>query len=218
MVGRTPEQRLRLEREKLGIDHAIVGGVLARRWNLPRQDGGGDRAPSRRRLRRPLGSDRDRRHARPLRPGRGGCPRSPRGCRGSLRDRRRAAARASLRASLSAPGRAPGQRAVPALDPRARRPRRLPRARSTSSSPARCSSRSRRSVPTCTMSTARSVPSTARRRSSRPTTAAGSKPPRRRRYSIRLSRRPIATAWVRLRASSRARMFLVWVRTVSSLT
>jgi len=35
MAGRTPEQRLRLEREKLGIDHAIVGGVLARRWNLP---------------------------------------------------------------------------------------------------------------------------------------------------------------------------------------
>jgi HD-like signal output (HDOD) protein/DNA-binding CsgD family transcriptional regulator len=35
MNGRTPEQRLRLEREKLGIDHAIVGGVLARRWNLP---------------------------------------------------------------------------------------------------------------------------------------------------------------------------------------
>jgi putative nucleotidyltransferase with HDIG domain len=35
MVGRTPEQRLRVEREKLGIDHAIVGGVLARRWNLP---------------------------------------------------------------------------------------------------------------------------------------------------------------------------------------
>jgi putative nucleotidyltransferase with HDIG domain len=35
MNGRTPEQRLRVEREKLGIDHAIVGGVLARRWNLP---------------------------------------------------------------------------------------------------------------------------------------------------------------------------------------
>jgi putative nucleotidyltransferase with HDIG domain len=35
MTGRTPEQRLRVERDKLGIDHAIVGGVLARRWNLP---------------------------------------------------------------------------------------------------------------------------------------------------------------------------------------
>jgi putative nucleotidyltransferase with HDIG domain len=34
-AGRTPNQRMRLEREKLGIDHAIVGGVLARRWNFP---------------------------------------------------------------------------------------------------------------------------------------------------------------------------------------
>jgi putative nucleotidyltransferase with HDIG domain len=34
---RTPEQRLRDEREQLGIDHALVGGVLARRWNLPQQ-------------------------------------------------------------------------------------------------------------------------------------------------------------------------------------
>ena len=33
--GRSPEQRLREERDKLGIDHALVGGVLARRWNLP---------------------------------------------------------------------------------------------------------------------------------------------------------------------------------------
>jgi putative nucleotidyltransferase with HDIG domain len=34
-LSRTPEQRLREEREQLGIDHALVGGVLARRWNLP---------------------------------------------------------------------------------------------------------------------------------------------------------------------------------------
>jgi putative nucleotidyltransferase with HDIG domain len=34
-VTRTPEQRLREERDQLGIDHALVGGVLARRWNLP---------------------------------------------------------------------------------------------------------------------------------------------------------------------------------------
>jgi HD-like signal output (HDOD) protein/DNA-binding CsgD family transcriptional regulator len=32
---RDPEQRLRDERERLGIDHALVGGVLARRWRLP---------------------------------------------------------------------------------------------------------------------------------------------------------------------------------------
>jgi putative nucleotidyltransferase with HDIG domain len=36
-VSRTPEQRLREERDQLGIDHALVGGVLARRWNLPQQ-------------------------------------------------------------------------------------------------------------------------------------------------------------------------------------
>jgi putative nucleotidyltransferase with HDIG domain len=34
-ANRTPEQRLREERDQLGIDHALVGGVLARRWNLP---------------------------------------------------------------------------------------------------------------------------------------------------------------------------------------
>jgi HD-like signal output (HDOD) protein/DNA-binding CsgD family transcriptional regulator len=31
----TPEQRLRQERRELGVDHALVGGVLARRWGLP---------------------------------------------------------------------------------------------------------------------------------------------------------------------------------------
>ena len=36
-ISRTPEQRLRDERDQLGIDHALVGGVLARRWNLPQQ-------------------------------------------------------------------------------------------------------------------------------------------------------------------------------------
>lgn len=35
--SRTPEQRLREEREQLGIDHGLVGGVLARRWNLPQR-------------------------------------------------------------------------------------------------------------------------------------------------------------------------------------
>ncbi len=36
-ASRPPEQRLREEREQLGIDHALVGGVLARRWNLPQR-------------------------------------------------------------------------------------------------------------------------------------------------------------------------------------
>jgi putative nucleotidyltransferase with HDIG domain len=36
-VAKTPGQRLREERDRLGIDHALVGGVLARRWNLPQR-------------------------------------------------------------------------------------------------------------------------------------------------------------------------------------
>ncbi|MEX2447302.1 MAG: HDOD domain-containing protein [Solirubrobacterales bacterium] len=36
-LSRTPEQRLREERDQLGIDHALVGGVLARRWNVPQR-------------------------------------------------------------------------------------------------------------------------------------------------------------------------------------
>jgi putative nucleotidyltransferase with HDIG domain len=33
--ARTPEERLHYERRELGVDHALVGGVLARRWNIP---------------------------------------------------------------------------------------------------------------------------------------------------------------------------------------
>ena len=33
--ARTPEERLQRERLELGVDHALVGGVLARRWGLP---------------------------------------------------------------------------------------------------------------------------------------------------------------------------------------
>jgi putative nucleotidyltransferase with HDIG domain len=36
-VSKPPELRIREERDKLGIDHALVGGVLARRWNVPQQ-------------------------------------------------------------------------------------------------------------------------------------------------------------------------------------
>jgi putative nucleotidyltransferase with HDIG domain len=32
---RTPEDRLRAEQRELGVDHALVGGVLMRRWGLP---------------------------------------------------------------------------------------------------------------------------------------------------------------------------------------
>jgi HD-like signal output (HDOD) protein/DNA-binding CsgD family transcriptional regulator len=33
--ARTPEERIRRERRELGVDHALVGGVLLRRWGLP---------------------------------------------------------------------------------------------------------------------------------------------------------------------------------------
>ncbi len=66
--ARTPEERIQRERRELGVDHALVGGVLARRWGLPKSIAsvierhhaedcdwrGRDRAPCR--------------HARPLRP------------------------------------------------------------------------------------------------------------------------------------------------------
>lgn len=34
-AGGTPEERLRDERRELGVDHALVGAVLLRRWRLP---------------------------------------------------------------------------------------------------------------------------------------------------------------------------------------
>jgi putative nucleotidyltransferase with HDIG domain len=33
--ARTPEERIHAERRELGVDHALVGGVLARRWGIP---------------------------------------------------------------------------------------------------------------------------------------------------------------------------------------
>ncbi len=33
--ARTPEERVQRERRELGVDHAVVGGVIARRWGLP---------------------------------------------------------------------------------------------------------------------------------------------------------------------------------------
>ena len=34
--ARTPEERLQRERRELGVDHSLVGGVLARRWGMPK--------------------------------------------------------------------------------------------------------------------------------------------------------------------------------------
>lgn len=33
--ARTPEERIHRERRELGVDHALVGGVIARRWGMP---------------------------------------------------------------------------------------------------------------------------------------------------------------------------------------
>ena len=71
--AQTPEERIHRERRELGVDHAVVGGVLARRWGLPNrlaaaierhhsEDDGEEALIS------------PRRHARPLRPGPAGRP------------------------------------------------------------------------------------------------------------------------------------------------
>jgi putative nucleotidyltransferase with HDIG domain len=36
-ISKTPEERVRNELRELGVDHALVGGVLARRWGLSQQ-------------------------------------------------------------------------------------------------------------------------------------------------------------------------------------
>ena len=43
--ARTPEERIHQERRELGVDHALVGGVLIRRWGLPADARHADRAP-----------------------------------------------------------------------------------------------------------------------------------------------------------------------------
>ena len=174
-LARTPEQRLRDEREQLGIDHALVGGVLARRWNLPQR----------------IAVAIERHHAEDAEglaamvatadmvahysQGEAVSPERLRASAERCGARADGAARPALRAALSASRRLPGS-----ASPVRSRPASWtssatsPRAWSTSRSPARCSSRSRPSAPTCTTSTARSAPSTGPRRCSPPATAAGS--------------------------------------------
>ena len=167
--SRTPEQRLRDEREQLGIDHALVGGVLARRWNLPQR----------------IAVAIERHHAEDAdglaamvatadmvahySQGEAISPERLRASRRALRPRPRRPPRPALRAAAAAP-RAPAGSASPARSRPASSTSSAtsPRAWSTSRSPARCSSRSRPSAPTCTTSTARSAPSTAPRRLDRP--------------------------------------------------
>ena len=121
-TSRTPEQRIREERDQLGIDHALVGGVLARRWNVPQR----------------IAVAIERHHAEDAEglaaivatadmvahysQGEAVTPERLRETREALRPRPRGPARAALRASLPARARVPGQRALPALGARARRP------------------------------------------------------------------------------------------------
>ena len=69
-----PRSACTSERLELGVDHALVGGVLARRWALPNRLALRDRAPPRRRRRGRGRARAARRHARPLRPRAAGQP------------------------------------------------------------------------------------------------------------------------------------------------
>ena len=175
--ARTPEERIHRERRELGVDHALVGGVLARRWGLPKSIASVDRAPPRRGRRRRGRARAPGRHARPLRAGRRGlAERAARRARAPS-----ASAPAELRTvmydlPLPADGGRPRQ-----LDPcpmssaRGRGPApprpghglQADRPRARRSRPAPCAR-------TCTTSTASSAPWTAPRPSSSPPSAAGS--------------------------------------------
>ena len=115
--ARTPEERMHRERRELGVDHALVGGVLARRWGLAKSLADGDRAPPRARLRRRGGDRPAGRHARPLRVRLGDHAERP--ARGRPHDRPEpgAAAHRALR-----PAAADARRAARARSTRARCP------------------------------------------------------------------------------------------------
>ena len=178
--ARTPEERLHYERRELGVDHALVGGVLARRWNLPpsvasaierhhADDAQGDAAFVRLAdmlahysQGSPVSSNELLRAARAVGFG-------PSELRTVLYD--------LPYPSTAAPARG---RAVPAVRRASSRSSSAsPRAWSTSRSRTSCRSRRARCARTCTTSTASSAPSTARRRCFTPPSAAGCRPPRR---------------------------------------
>ena len=170
-----PEERLRRERRELGVDHALVGAVLVRRWGLPSSIAA---AVERHHSPDADGHRRGRPARRPDRPSRGGRPRLA-----DVASKRRRAGSASTRTGCvtscsstrtrraSAAGPPSPARSRPA---RSTRCAGSPRARSTSRSPRSSRSRSRRSAPTFTTSTRRSARSTAPRPSSSRASAAGS--------------------------------------------
>ncbi len=141
--ARTPEERIHRERRELGVDHALVGGVLARRWGLPKRvasvierhhadDAVGEAAFVR------LG-----RHARPLRAGqprhrRPSCSSAP----ATDRPRPDRAAQRDVRPAVPDERPHAPDRPVPAVDAaRSRCSSAWPRARSTSRSPTSSPSR-----------------------------------------------------------------------------
>ena len=173
--SRTPEQRLRDEREQLGIDHTLVGGVLARRWNLPQriavaierhhaEDADGLAAMVATADMVAHYSQGEAISPERLRASAERCGLGPDGLRDLLYEMPLPRARA--RAGSASPARSRPASSTSSAS--------SPRAWSTSRSPAKCSSRSRPSAPTCTTSTARSAPSIAPRPSSPRATAAGS--------------------------------------------
>ncbi len=66
--ARTPEDRIQRERRELGVDHALVGGVLARRWGLPRTVAAVIERHHAEDCRRRVGDHPPGGHAGPLRP------------------------------------------------------------------------------------------------------------------------------------------------------
>ena len=217
---RGPEERVRRERRELGIDHALVGAVLIRRWGF----GGSVATAVERhhapRRRGPRGGDPARRPDRPSRrrrPGR----------------RRGACARPPARLEIDESGLSALMFEFPhSANAAAARP-----------SPARC--RCARSTPcagsaegkvykqiaqelSLSVSTVRTHLHNVYRKIGAvdraqavliaPRAAAGSAAARESSRSGDVAQeRPMATAWARSRASRRARTALVWVRTVSVL-
>ena len=108
--GETPEERARRERRELGIDHALVGAVLVRRWGLPPIIAAAVERHHAADADRPRRRDPARRPDRPPRRGRPGlrrrrCARPPR--RSSIDDAgaQRAAVRVPARRRAPAPAR-----------------------------------------------------------------------------------------------------------------
>ena len=245
--GMAPEARVRCERRELGIDHALVGAVLVRRWGLPRASRRQSSAITRR---GPSG------HAAAIRLADLIVHHAQRRGRSRRRDRRCGLeARAGARATGGAPLRvsACGHRAptrlgpLPAVGPRDRRAartrggqglqadclravafgehdphppaQRLPQDRRGRS----CPSGPDRTRPRLDLAARRNLASATLSRCRARPDPAGHRPTGlslaepAAGYSISELRRAIATAWARSRAPSRARIAFVWVRTVSAL-